>query len=932
MNEITRFHQYSRVFDRCKISWRYLADIFNQSFSLRKVLRNPRMVCLHTCLISGSAFGYQGKPQAEKPQSNLFDDLFHQSGFMPIHDKHDEFPENVILENHPRYRPVFIDVIHYDIKVALDPITNELQGQVQIRFKSKIKDLKKIAFDIDSLQILGVSSDSPESKSLGTQLIYSTTPKLLEVELKEPLTRNEEGRLLIEYRASNPQSVYLSGPDATHPQRQIAAYTYTQPEDTPKWLPCIDRPDDKATANISIHYPSGYKGLSNGLLTSASANSMSYEMKEPIAPYLISLMIGPFEVADLGNYQGKPLTLWSPAPLMPRALHEARDTKLMMDIFSKFTGVEYPFSHYAQSIAESHGGSMEHQTATTMGGTRITGDSSGEGVIAHELAHQWFGDWVTCRTWGELWLNEGFASYLPFVFYEKKSDKLRLFGQLDSWRKSYFREAQKSPRALSESYPRVGEIFDAHSYDKGALVIHMIRDIVERNADNPQNSFTEVLKYYLTENARGNATHHDLQKALEITTGNSWQTFFDQWVLSPGHPQLAVSYQLESDGLGQKETPFNDNITDRLKVTIDQRQMDTSQWRSFTFPLEIELIDQDGSPSIHRVTLFDKVSNFLIPLNGRKIVGLNVNPRWNIPLEYELKQSLSGWKSILRHSEFASSRIMALRELDRLKAFEGDLFETHGREVMTLATNDPEPYVKIQALSILLEKLDPATQNDFVSINPSPFLTSIIQELMDSLRRVTLDTYQIKVALMRAQERLLTKQDPSTISEDAWQDRYLIAQTVGERNAILGILTHISRENAVTFMANRLQENHWSSQDRLDIVSRLIRIANPSSIKILGDILSTTSSSLFSRPILEQAIKDNWTFKSLIDPMVTLITHHSRDSDRKTALRWLGLQRDHQKEVCPILTEMLKDPEKYRAAGILPNIAETIRNMSCLGE
>ena len=867
----------------------------------------------------------------QKDSSEIFDDLFQQGGSSRIHSEEEHEWGPPIFENHPRYRQVLIDINHFDVNLTVDPVSSELEGQAIIYFTSKAQDLKTITLDANSLEIIDVLTLSKNSISeQEISLPYKLSRNTLELTLNHSLNRNEKSSVKIKYRSKRPQSIFLSGPDTTHPTRQRAAYTYTQPEDTSKWLPCIDRPDDKATATIKIHLPKGYRALSNGLLTEETVTSMTYDMSEPIAPYLMSLVIGPYEITAIGSFRGKPLTLWSPSSLMPLALFETQNTISMMETFSDFTGVVYPFTHYAQAVAESHGGSMEHQTATTMGGTRITGDGSGEVVVAHELAHQWFGDWVTCRSWGELWLNEGFASYLPYVFFEKKADSLQLIGQMDSWRKNYFREAQKSPRALSESHPHIEAIFDSHSYDKGALIIHMIRTLVEQaRQGNDQRGFTDVLKKYLSSRARENVTYHDLQKALENTTETSWQIFFEQWVLSPGHPQLRVRYDVNATNLdirkNHQKTPSNSlSEHSEIVISIDQVQMDAKSWRAFTFPLEIEIFYENSPSEIKTVQIFDQLTLLKLPIkSGFK--GINLNPQWKIPLEYELEQSPIRWQHILLNSPYATSRLEALRKLNNHGIFEGIQFETEGKKIITDVMNDPEPYIKLQLLQILLQKLD---NKEFLP----PYeisLFSTIRQVIDTLRSDHPKPYQIRTALMRAEERLLLLQDPASISEAFWQEAYLLAPTVGEREAILGILSHISSENTGNFILQRFQENRWSSQDRLNMVTRLTRIADLLSFKILGSILRSTPSTLYSRVILNSALKDQWIQRSLIQSALSLIANHTKDYERTLSLRWLALQTQSSLEICPTLLAMSHHQERFHLEKILVNFHETIQKLGC---
>ena len=325
-----------------------------------------------------------------------------------IHDIHTvkHLPSNKSF--HPRDRRINAVPSAYHLDISVHPESGLIEGKNTISFKLKDPQNPTLSLDAGHMRIKAVHDK--HRMPLG----FDYDGKTLNIELPLHQT-NEQQAVTIHYEALRSQSFFLTGPDASNPNRSNSSYTFTQPEGSQHWFPCIDRPNAKALLDIKIATPEAYKALSNGLLISekslAGITRYHYRMDFPVAPYLISLAVGEFEVHELGTYQNKPLKLWSPPAIAHAALKEVSNTAKIMEAIEEFTGVSYPFSSYSQAVAQAWSSSMEHQSATTMGGWRIRGDLSGEGVVAHELAHQWFGDWVTCESWKEMWLNEGFASY-----------------------------------------------------------------------------------------------------------------------------------------------------------------------------------------------------------------------------------------------------------------------------------------------------------------------------------------------------------------------------------------------------------------------------------------------------------------------------------------------------------------------------------------
>lgn len=793
-----------------------------------------------------------------------FKDLFDPNAGQPIHAVHAVEPQGELESSHPRDRIANFDVNHYDLTIGIEPVHGVIGGVARVTFTARIDGLKDIVLDATDLEIDDVKGSD------GSALRFANVSPLLSISLAAPLAKGEQGVVAIRYVAERSQNFFVAGPDATNPEHMPAGYTYTEPEGASAWFPCLDRPEDKATTSVKITVPSGYKALTNGDLVKRSfggeGDYFEYRMEYPIATYLVSLAIGPYEVLDGGKHGKKRLTVWAPPAIAEAARFETARTGRMMEDYAAFTGVDYPFNNYAQSVAEAYKTSMEHQSATTMGGWRITGDGSGEGVVAHELAHQWFGDWVTCRTWGELWLNEGFASYLPHVFFAAEGDDVRAFGQVDYWRSGYFEESKEHVHPLSEANPDMDNLFDSHAYEKGALMIHFIRSIAGDDA------FTAALKDYLTTKGGGNGTSSDLQASLERATGRSWQHFFDQWVRSAGHPVLAVEPAFQG-----KDVTVN--------LVQSQAVRAEHPWRSFAFPLTIELVLADGTVVDHAVEVFQDQSSFSFS-EAQDVVAVVLDPRWVLPAEISIGQTADSWKAVLAHASEPAARLQALAAL-----YESN--QVVGQDVADLIRADRSVYVQISALELWSGKSDNR---------------GVIAALYQQIAAQRDHDIATRGALARTEEWLVatTGQAPSRDEERRWQDRYLSTPVVAERKALLGMLTTASAERAQTFAAERVREGRWVTQDRANLLDTLTKAPTAAADPFITDVLDG-AAPVFLGQIVRNLTAAGYDRPDIVEKALRSAKAHRYDGVRIAMTQLLGVQASSKDRVCPALAALASD-------------------------
>ena len=774
----------------------------------------------------------------------------------------------------PPETPLNFEVLKYALDIKADPVEWIIEGTSYYSLKllkREITSIKLDAYDMKIDTVLLVDQDGEKESS------FNYDGEILEISL--PQTTKESYELKIKYKATRSQSFHTAHANIINPSRMQSAYTFTQPDDSRKWFPCPDRPSVKAPFEIKITVPENFNALSNGTLVSLKTENKErtfhYKETSPIAPYLVSLAIGSYEIISLGDYEGKALTLWTPPKVKDAALFDTQNTKKMMEIFSQYTGVSYPFASYTQSIAPAWDVSMEHQGATTLGAWVIAGDGSDEATIAHELAHQWFGNHVTPEHWGDLWLSEGFASFFPFIFYESHS-KAKALAELDGWRETYFLESKKKVRALYESQPDLDTMFDAHTYDKAALVIKLIRFIANRTVSNdPRESFNKALQYYLQTYGGKTVRHENLQESLEHATGISWQNFFDTWIKGIGHPQLEIRYTADAN---------------KLILKIKQKQtLDTSKkWPSFRFLLPVDLYDEKGTRHHHVISIQESEQEIMIP-TGFEVSSVSVDPEWEVPAEIELEESDQAWLFLMNHASSITAQMDAMRALLKKNPIAADGLIS---EIIKIPS--------LYALADALVRLSKYSENKSAVLRIIAYLETRNSEWDRIIRNAVV-----------AAEAWVLSVSPElipSIEEKNLQEAYKKAPTVGERKSILSKLALISMSRAQEFGIQRLQEPRWSLQDRANIIDLVTKFPQEASRDFFHKALETSNHYWFRR-MAKNLITIKYDNTEMVPFFIKRATQDPMISDRIRAVEVLSQQKKSLTTVCPVLKEISTQTE-----------------------
>jgi len=470
----------------------------------------------------------------------------------------------------PKFAPDrVVDIVHILLDIEVDPAARTVAGTATLR-AAAIAPTKVVELDAVELTIEGVTAN-------GKDAAFRHDGKKLRIELATELQPAEELVLAVSYRGAPRRGLYFTAPDDGYPDKPIQVWTQGQDEDSRYWFPCFDAPNEKATSEVIAKVPAGMFALSNGTLlsdrTQGGKRIVHWRLDVPHSCYLVTLAVGDFATIET-KWRDVPVVYYVQRGLEAECERTLARTPEMLELFSTKFGVAYPYPRYSQVfVADFIFGGMENTSATTLTDTvlideRASIDYDIDSLVAHELAHQWFGDLVTCRDWGEGWLNEGFATYAEYLWREHHEGRDAADLELEEWGDSYMGEDSGRYRRTiaTKLFDEPIDIFDSHLYEKGGRVLHMLRHYLGDTA------FFRTLAHYLTKHRHGLVESRDLARAVEDATGKVVDWFFSQWVIDfAGHPELAIAFKWEPD-------------TQLMVVTVEQHQHVDAKTPLFRIP------------------------------------------------------------------------------------------------------------------------------------------------------------------------------------------------------------------------------------------------------------------------------------------------------------------------------------------------------------
>ena len=555
------------------------------------------------------------------------------------------------------------DLIHTKLEVSFDWENRYLLGKATVQLKPHFYPQSFVILDAKGFDIHKV--EKIEGSEM-TPLFYKYDGSKLKIDLGKLLTKEESITLLIDYTAkpyelteiegnsaiTENRGLYFINHDGSDPSKPQQIWTQGETESNSCWFPTIDAPNQKSTEEIYITVDNKFKTLSNGELIYSQINSDStrtdyWKLDKPHAPYLFMLAVGDFAVVE-DSWNGIPVNYYVEPKYEPYARDIFGNTPEMMTYFSELLNYPYVWPKYSQiAVRDYVSGAMENTTATVfMEDVQMTSrellDGDYEDVIAHELFHHWFGDLVTCESWSNLTLNEGFASYSEYLWTEHKKGKAEAEYKLYTELETYLSEAEnKEVDLIRYHYNDRDDMFDSHSYSKGGLILHMLREYVGDEA------FFAALNLYLKKHAFGTVEAADLRLAMEEVTGEDLNWFFNEWFYAKGHPKFKVN---ES---------YNDS-TDVLSLNVWQQQ-DSTQIPIYKIPVNIQIFNENKIiDSTIWVDQYHNVYNFSFDKKPSLVL---FNSEENIVAEVDQEKTEDEWIVQAKQADNVVARTEAFKYL-----------------------------------------------------------------------------------------------------------------------------------------------------------------------------------------------------------------------------------------------------------------------------
>lgn len=506
----------------------------------------------------------------------------------------------------PYARTRSYDLQHSKIILHFDVDQKKVIGEVIHTLATLREDTSRIEFDSVGLTIQSVTVNKSPAK------FETTTEKLI-----VPVPAGKVGdkfEIAIRYEGKPTKGLYFILPDKDYPDRPTQIWSQGESEDTRYYLPTYDYPNDRLTTETVLTVPSSWLTVGNGKLigvTDAANNMKTWTWREslPSSTYLITVVAGEFdEVKD--SLRNLPVTYYAPKGRGDRLKVNYSHTPAMIELFNKKYGVDYPWEKYAQVMVDDFvAGGMENSSATTnassslvnpkLAGEYATGQDD---LISHELTHQWFGDYVTCKDWGNIWLNEGFATFGETVWTENHFPKEQSEYQRWTDARHWFASSSLYNKPIVRYDFDDSSEFDGNAYNKGGWVLQMLRHQLG------EERFNRALKHYLEVNHGKNVVTADFVKAVEESTNADVDQFFNQWVYGAGAPKFDLSYAY-------------DNSKHQVALTVKQMEKVEGHVGLFNVPLDVEITTAAGA-HLYPIVVSKQTETLSLPAGSEPLMVL----------------------------------------------------------------------------------------------------------------------------------------------------------------------------------------------------------------------------------------------------------------------------------------------------------------------
>lgn len=617
-------------------------------------------------------------------------------------------------------------LVHTKLKIDFNFKTKQVNGEAWLTLKPHFYNTQKVTLDAKQFTINKVKVNNKIAK-------YKYDKNQIVIDLNKTYKKGQEYSIYIKYIA-NPEKVlnegglaisdnkglYFINPLGTEKDKPTQIWTQGETESNSCWFPTIDTPNQKTTQEIYITVPKKYLTLSNGKLISQTNNNNNtrtdyWKMDKKHAPYLVFVGVGEFSVVK-DKWQDKEVNYYVEKEYEYVAKDIFGNTPEMITFFSNLTKIPFPWNKYHQiAVRDFVSGAMENTTAVVHAEDvqqhkgQLIDENKWEGTIAHELFHHWFGNLVTTESWANLTVNESFATYSVYLWYEYKYGKDKAAAHLHKDVQSYLESQNENKKLVRFYYKDKDDMFDTVSYQKGSAILHMLRDFLGDDA------FFEGLHLYLTKHKFGTAEAHQLRLALEEVSGKDLNWFFNQWYFGSGHIKLNVSY---------------DYNTITKNVTVNIKQIG----KEFKFPLSIDIYEEEKKAKRHHVWVDAKDKSFtftfnkiprLINVDAKKVLLAEITDNktleqyiyqyHNAPeyldrlyaLQQVVKQQSNkqAFNTVAKalNDKYYEIRIFALKNID---LFLKNSKQPTIQEIENIARKDPKTLVRAAAIEVLGKLID----------------------------------------------------------------------------------------------------------------------------------------------------------------------------------------------------------------------------------
>ncbi|MEI6534796.1 MAG: M1 family aminopeptidase, partial [Verrucomicrobiaceae bacterium] len=463
---------------------------------------------------------------------------------------------------------------HLQLDVTPDFARRTIQATASLTFKPIAHPLAKLELDSVGLTIDKVVAQGAMLKE------HEVTDDKLVLVFDPAIPAGAEAGVTVTYHVQPEHGLYFRTPELGYKPGDTQVWSQGEPELHRYWFPGYDYPNQKFTSEVICHVPEGMKVVSNGTLASQTKGAdglvaWHWKQDKPHPNYLVALAAGYFHTIEdkLGDL---PLAISVPPSEKEQAANAFRDTKQIIDFYQHETGMPFPWDKYHQVYClDFLAGGMENTSCTFEASSLLFRDDteqirSARELDAHETAHQWFGDLVTCRDWSHLWLNESFASYYTLLYEEKAQGVDAMHYQLWRAAQKVLDSADIKP-IVWRDYTDPQLQFDYRTYPKGAWVLHMLRTRLGPDL------YRKCIVTYLDRHRGGNVSTENLQDVIEELSGLSFDQFFDQWLYHGGVPELKIEYTWDA-------------AAQQVKLTVKQMQKVTNEVMLYRLDLPVRFM------------------------------------------------------------------------------------------------------------------------------------------------------------------------------------------------------------------------------------------------------------------------------------------------------------------------------------------------------